>query len=145
MTDQELTAYCIEWAHWCRTRKLFAPPVPPNILAQLQPRKVSLTERDGPMSADMSFFNMAVHGLADVEQDDATAFVLYHYYGIRPVKCLYSALGIGRQTFYDRLNRFARRAHKAAATIKRVHLEHLAGEKCTGQTGQFSPVQKADL
>lgn len=140
MTDQELTAYCIMWAHWCRTRKYFAPPVPPNILAQLQPRRVSLTEPDGPMSADLSFFNAAIHGLADTDKEDAVCFLLYHYHGFRPVKAIASALGIGRQTLYDRINRFARRALKVAATIKRVHLEHSAEQKCTEKSVQFNPV-----
>lgn len=144
MTSQELTAYCIMWAHWCRTRKYFAPPVPPNILAQLQPRRRMLVEPDGPMSPDMAYFNMAVHSLAEVEPDGVMCFTLFHYYGYS-VKAIYSALNIGRQTFYDRLDRFANRALKAAATIKRVHLEHLTSENCTAQTVQFNAVQKTNI
>ena len=132
MTDQELTAYCIMWAHWCRTRKYFAPPVPPNILAQLQPRDRAAREPDGPMDADMSYFNMAVHSLAEESPEEALCFTLYHYHGFRPVKAMAAALGIGTRTFYDRMERFARRALKAAATIKRVHLEHMREPELCG-------------
>ncbi|MCT9125397.1 hypothetical protein [Cupriavidus gilardii] len=112
----------MQWAYWCHTRKYFAPPVPQNILAQMQPRTRAPKEPDGPLDPDLAFLNMAVHGLADEEPAEAICFSLYYFHGIRPVKTIAGAMGIGTRTFYDRLHRFARRAHKLAATIKRVHL-----------------------
>lgn len=129
MTNQELHAHCMQWAYWSHTRKYLAPPVPQNILAQMQPRTRAPKEPDGPMDPDMAFFNMAVHGLADEEPAEAMCFALYYFHGIRPVKTIAGAMGIGTRTFYDRLHRFARRAHKLAATIKRVHLAHTVVEE----------------
>ncbi len=124
MTNQELDAHCEQWAHWCRTRKYFAPPVPQNILAQMQPRRRATREPDGPMDADLAYFNMAVHGLAEEDKEGAVVFSLYYFHAFRPVKAMAAALGIGRQTFYDRLHRFAGRALRMSSSIKRVHLEH---------------------
>lgn len=126
MNDQELSAYCLEWARWCRTRRYFAPPVPPNILAQLQPRRRVTADPDGPLDPMMSYFNMAVHGLAEQEPGEHICFTLYYFHGFRPVKAIAAAMGIGNRTFYDRLHRFARRAYQMAATIKRVQLEECA-------------------
>lgn len=126
MTNQELDAHCEQWAHWCRTRKYFAPPVPQNILAQMQPRRRATREPDGPMDADLAYFNMAVHGLAEEEPDAAMCFSLYYFHGFRPVKAMAAALGIGTRTFYDRMHRFAGRAQRLSGSIKRVHLEQTA-------------------
>lgn len=128
MTDQELHTHCMQWGYWCRTRKYFAPPVPTNILAQMQPRTRAPREPDGPMDPEMAYFNMAIQGLAEDEPAEAICFSLFYFHGFRPVKAMAAALGIGTRTFYDRVNRFGRRAHKLAATIKRVHLEHTKPE-----------------
>lgn len=124
MNTQELDAMCEDWAYWCRTRKYFAPPVPQNILAQMQPRTRAPREPDGPMSPDLSYLNMAIHGLADEDPEAAVCFSLYYFHEIKPVKTAAAALGIGRQTFYDRLNRFAERAFRMSQKLKRVHIEH---------------------
>ncbi|SOY79944.1 conserved hypothetical protein [Cupriavidus taiwanensis] len=129
MTDQELKAHCNQWGYWCFTKRYFAPPVPQNILAQLQPRARAPKEPDGPLDADMAFFNMAIHGMAEEDMEGAICFSLYYFHGFRPVKAMASALNIGTRTFYDRMDRFARRAHKMAATIKRVHLAQTVVEK----------------
>lgn len=126
MNEQELRLHCHHWAHWSFTRKYFAPPVPQNILAQMQPRTRPPREPDGPMDPDMAFFNMAVHGLADEDPESAMCFALYYFHGIRPVKLMADKLGIGTRTFYDRMHRFAGRAQKLAGSIKRVHLEQTA-------------------
>lgn len=125
MNDQELRAFCGEWAYWCHSKRYFAPPVPPNILARFQKSRTSPKEPDGPLSADMAYFNMAIHGLAEQEPDDAICFTLFYFYRFRPIKVLAAELKIGHRTFYDRMDRFARRAQKLAATIKRVHLGNL--------------------
>lgn len=127
MDDKQLNAHCLQWAHWCYTRRYFAPPVPQNILAQFQPRKRVAREPDGPMSADMAFFNMAIHGLHEEFPEESICFSLYYFHQFRPVKSIWLALEIGERTFYDRLHRFGRRALKMSEAVKRVHLEHTAG------------------
>lgn len=126
MNEQELRLHCHHWAYWSFTRKYFAPPVPQNILAQMQPRTRPPREPDGPLDPDMCFLNMAIHGLADEDPESAICFSLYYFHGVTPVKAIWTTLGIGERTFYDRLHRFARRAVKLSATIKRVHLENTA-------------------
>lgn len=123
MTDQEINERCLDWAHWCRTRKYFAPPVPANILAQLQPRRRVSQEPDGPMDPDTAFFNMAISCLSDQRPEEAICFSLYYYHGFRPVKAIAAAMGISRRTFYYRLHGFSLRALKLSGTIKRMHLE----------------------
>lgn len=86
MTQQEIHALCLQWAYWSYTRRYFAPPVPQNILAQMQPRTRIPKEPDGPLDADLCFLNMAIHGLADEDPDSAMCFALYYFHGIRPVK-----------------------------------------------------------
>lgn len=128
MTDQELSARCHDWAHWCHTRKYFAPPVPQNILAQFQPRRRPAREPDGPLDPDLAFLNMAIHSLAEEFPEESLCFSLYYFHQFSPVKSIWRALEIGERTFYDRIHRFARRALKASARIKRIHLEHTADE-----------------
>ncbi|VVE78158.1 hypothetical protein [Pandoraea sputorum] len=121
MTDQELHAFCQQYGQWCRTRRLLAPPVPSSVLARLQPRRRVGEVPDASMDARMSFFNMAVHALADEDPESGMCFTLYHVYGFRPVKQMAAALGIGTRTFYDRLNRHSRRAHILSKSIERAH------------------------
>jgi hypothetical protein len=122
MTDQELGAYCQEWAFWARTRRYLAPPVPPSIMAKLQVTDRGDWEPDGPMSADLSFFNMALHRIADDDPEGGACFALFYFHRAKNIKALAYDLGIGRQTFYDRMHRFARLAMKWTPTIKKVHL-----------------------
>jgi hypothetical protein len=140
VTDQELHNHCLQYGYWCFTRRYFAPPVPQNILAQFQPRTKPPREPDGPMDPDMAFLNMAIHGLAEEEPEEAICFSLFYFHGFRPVKAMAAAMGIGTRTFYDRMHRFARRAHKLSVSIKRVHLEHSAD-----LTAQYSPAQIAAI
>jgi hypothetical protein len=112
MTDQEIHLYSLQYGYWCHTRKYFAPPVPQNILAQFLPWDRVPTEPDGPMDADMPFFNMAIHSLADEQPEEAMCFTLYYFHRYRPVKKIAATLGIGTRTFYDRMHRFSHRAHR---------------------------------
>jgi len=126
MTDQELHSHCLNWAHWCHTRRYFAPPLPKNILARMQPADRVATEPDGPMDPDMSFFNMAVHALAADEPEEAACFTLFYYHQMRNIKAVAAQMNIGRRTFYDRMKRFGRRAYALTAKVKQIHREHIA-------------------
>ena len=121
MNDQEISLFCQEYGLWCRTRRLFAPPVPGNILARFQPRKYGGAEPDAQLISDMPFFNMAVHALATDYPQEGVCFTLYHVHGIRPVKAIAASLGIGRRTFYERLRKFSDRACRLSVTIKQTH------------------------
>lgn len=120
MNDQELHAYCEQWRQWCLTRKYFLEPGAQNLLARMQPSK-SAPEIDNELSASLSFFNMAVHALADMDSDDARCFVIYYCRRAKNIKFEAARMGIHRDTFYDRKKRFARRAYSMAQTFRHMH------------------------
>jgi hypothetical protein len=122
MDDTELNAYCQQWVHWCWTRKYFIRPGAPNILARMQPSKSSLPP-DAVMSDEISFFNMAVHALADMPEhkEDAACFVSYYWDRASNIKVVAAKMDIGRRTFYERMYRFARKSISMANSLRRVH------------------------
>lgn len=125
MDDQQLNAYCYDWAHWAKTRRYFAPPVPANILAKMQPRDRAPREVDGPMDPDLCFFNMSVSRVAEDDPNGAACFSLFYYHQARNIKWLAAEMGISRKTFYNRMHAFGRLALKWMPTVKRVHLESM--------------------
>lgn len=128
MNDKELHAHCEAWYKWCMTRRYFIPPGAKNILARMQPVKVRQPP-DAELSADLSYFNMGIHALADMGDIDADCFVQYYFYRVKNIKKVAGEMSIGRRTFYDRINRFARKAHLLSISLKRAHLESLECEK----------------
>lgn len=140
MDDQALHAYCLDWVRWCRTRRFLAPPVPSTLLARLQPRTGPGREPNGPMDADISFFNMAVHGLAESYPHEYVCFAIFYLHEATNIKVVAAEMNIGRQTFYDRVKRFAKRAKVMTPAIRKIHMEHTAPEE--GQAGRLEPVQK---
>lgn len=110
MTDDELHAFCLAWQHWKRTRRLLGAPrsSPPSLLARLgDPSKGDRSAPDGPMSADLAFFDLAVRSLP--ESVDKFAFLTYYARHVervhRPVKAVADDLGISRKTFYKAVKR----------------------------------------
>jgi hypothetical protein len=97
------------------------------------------------MDADMPFFNMAIHSLADEQPEEAMCFTLYYFHRYRPVKKIAATLGIGTRTFYDRMHRFSRRAHQLSRSIKRVHMEHTGGNHSADSAAQNSTAQIASF
>ena len=126
MTDQELHGCCLAWANWCFTRRYFAPPLPKNILARMQPVDRVAVAPDGPMDADMAFFNMAVHGLAQDMPSEYACFALFYVHRVPNVKAVAAELGIGRRTYYERMRRFARKAYTLTASVRSIHEQHMA-------------------
>lgn len=124
LDHQELNEYCEAWHQWCVTRKFFIQPGSKNILARMQPSKVRQPP-DAVLSDDLSYFNMAVHALTDMQDEDADCFILFYWFRIKNIKAAAADLGIGRQTFYDRKNRFARKAYSMSLSLKRAHLESI--------------------
>lgn len=93
----ELNDFCNRWAAWHRSRRLFAPPIPQNILARMRPQPVRQPP-DGILSADLSYFNLAL--LSQPEGRAKQAFYLFYLHGARPIKYVASEMGITTQGFY---------------------------------------------
>lgn len=127
MTDQDLHALCLAWRHWLRTRKLLAPPQwQPNILARMQPQQVN-PEPDGPMSADLAMFDLAVRALPDT----LDKLALVAFYGTRsmPIKTLAHHMGISRKTFYKSVKRGRLEAYQLSQRLRIAQAETM-GELC---------------
>lgn len=119
MTDQELHAYAESWLRWCRTRKYYIALAAPSILARLQPQKLG-EPPDAELSAELQWFNMAVHTLADMRDEDYECFKKYYIERAKNIKEVAHKLGIGTRTFYDRRLRFVRKAISMGVSLKRV-------------------------
>lgn len=125
MNDQELHAYCEQWRQWCLTRKYFLEPGAQNLLARMQPSKSS-PEIDNAISASLSFFNMAVHALAEMNYADAECFIVFYCRRAKNIKVEAARLGIHRDTFYVRKKRFARKAYGMSLNFSYIHNKDLA-------------------
>jgi hypothetical protein len=108
--QQELHLFASRWAQWhCQCRR-WAPPVPANILARMQPSKV----REAPeteLSADLSYFNLAV--LAQEECTGKRAFYIFYLLPGANIKVAADYLGVSRNTFYKTLKTFRARAYRS--------------------------------
>lgn len=123
MNGDELHAHCEQWRQWCITRQYFIAPGAKNILARMQPAKVGQPP-DAILSDDMSFFNMAVHALADMGSPDTECFVKYYWFRLKNIKKVAADMKISRDTFYERKKRFAERAMSMARSLKQAHLKN---------------------
>lgn len=132
MDDKELDNYCWAWNEWCRTRKYYLAPNSKNLLARMQPGKVS-NGVDAALSEDMSFFNMAIHALADMSEPDAECFIAYYAHVLQnklPIKAIAHKMGVGVRTFYEKKARFARKAFSLAQSLKKAHQQEQEAEAC---------------
>jgi hypothetical protein len=100
--NQELNQMCLKWSAWHRSRRLFAPPVPQNILARMRPQPVRETP-DALLSADLSYFNLAL--LAQPEGKGKQAMYYFYLHEIRPIKLVADEMGITTQAFYKALRK----------------------------------------
>ncbi|MDN7965490.1 hypothetical protein QZM92_26275 [Burkholderia multivorans] len=108
--DQRIHEFCLKWASWHRSRRLFAPPVPRSLLARLQP-EASGEVPDANLSASASYFNLAL--LAMPEGRSKQAFYLYYLHNIRPVKLLADEFEVSNRAFYKMLGAFRKDAYRA--------------------------------
>lgn len=113
MIDQEQAAlheFSSRWAQWHVSCRRWAPPVPANILARMQPSKI----REAPdveLSADLSYFNLAV--LAQEECTGKKAFYIFYLLPGANIKVAADYLGVSRNTFYRSLKLFRARAYRS--------------------------------
>ncbi|MFJ3048551.1 hypothetical protein ACIPEN_22175 [Herbaspirillum chlorophenolicum] len=121
MSDKQLDAYCEEWLYWCYTRKYYLQPGAQNILARMQPSKVK-EPPNARNSAEMQFFNAAVHAMADMTEHAETfaCFRLMYIEQTANVKKIAFDLGFTRKTYYNRARSFARHALSFARSLERA-------------------------
>lgn len=119
MNDKDLHNYCLRWAAWRYTRKFYLKPQAGNLLARMQPAR-SGKEPDAKLDAEMQFFNAAVSALKgdSAHAGDMTCFWSFYVDQDRNIKAVAHKMGIGRQTYYDRVGRAARLAYRMAVDIK---------------------------
>lgn len=124
MNDQQLHAYCLEWASWCFTRRFYIKPGAQSLLARMQPSR-SGVEPNARNNPDMGYFNMAVHALADMKEhaEGLACFNLFYVDQAPNVKVEADKLGVARSTYYRRISSFARKAYSLSISIKRVSEE----------------------
>ena len=108
--NQELHMFCEDWGYWHRSRRLFAPPVPQNILARMRPQPVRESP-DAILSADLSYFNLAV--LSQPEGTGKQAFYMFYLYRASNIKVAAEHIGVSRNTFYKTLKTFRARAYRS--------------------------------
>jgi hypothetical protein len=103
-----------DWIKWLDTRKFFNRPDPKNILAMLQQQGTSRGEPDGKLSVELNAFNLCVK--AEPNEYLIPFLFVYCHASEKPAKVYAADLSISVPSFYER-------AHKAATSIYRKHLD----------------------
>lgn len=121
LDDQQLHAHCLDWVRWCSTRKYYIRSAAQCILGRLQPSNAG-EEPNIRIDPNMTYFNMAVHALADMpsEADGWACFRLMYIEKADHIKRKADKLGISRPTYYARARSFARKALSFAESLKRT-------------------------
>ncbi len=116
-----LDQYCRDWVIWSRTRRYYTHAPAKNILARLLPTKTG-REPNARNHPDMTYFNMAISTLGDMPEHETryAAFVAFYLGDDEVTKRVADRLGIGRQTLYDRKNKFAQDAYALSQSLKRA-------------------------
>jgi hypothetical protein len=108
--NQEQHQFCLRWAEWHRSRRLFAPPIPKNILARMQPSKARMPP-DAILSADLSYFNLSL--LAQPEGKGKLAIYYFYIHQLRPIKLVAEDMGFSAQAFYKSMRKTRGEAFRA--------------------------------
>jgi hypothetical protein len=109
--NQELHLFCLRWAEWHRSRRLFAPPVPANILARMRGPAGGGEVPDALLSANLSYFNLSV--LAQKESQSKFIFYLFYLHRAKNIKAVAHEMGFSTSYFYRQLRTFRAEAHRA--------------------------------
>lgn len=125
----EIQRYVYDWLRWCETRRFYLAPAAKNVLARFQPSR-SGREPDARNSADMQWFNAAVHTLAEMakHREDYLAWQVFYIEQPRHIKRVADGLGIGRATIYRRRDNFTRAAISMARSLEAAHAKMAAQE-----------------
>lgn len=115
MSDQDdnqvLHLFCQEWAEWHRSRRLFAPPIPRNILQRLREPYGSGEVPDAILSSDASIFNLAVLGQRECR--GKLIFYLYYVHRVGNIKMVAEQMGISRSMWYRQMKDFRAKAYRS--------------------------------
>lgn len=109
--NQVLHLWCMEWSEWHRSRRLFAPPIPKNILARMAGPLGGGEVPDAILSSDLSIFNLAVLG-----QEECRAkliFYLYYIHRVRNIKMVAEKMDVSTSFWYREMREFRARAYRA--------------------------------
>lgn len=119
------------WVQWCKTRRLFSPPLRTNVLARLQPRRIRLAEPDSFLDSEMPFFNAAIQSLCDRPDftGEAECFVGVYWYRVN-IKRLAADQSCSRGTVYNRARRFAQRAYALSISLRQMQT-HIVLNECS--------------
>lgn len=109
--NQELHLFCLRWAEWHRSRRLFAPPVPANILARMRGPSGGGEPPDADLSANLSYFNLSV--LAQKESQSKFIFYIFYIHRAKNIKAIAHEMGFSTSYFYRQLRTFRAEAHRA--------------------------------
>jgi hypothetical protein len=109
--NQELHLFCLRWAEWHRSRRLFAPPVPANILARMRGPAGGGEVPDALLSANLSYFNLSV--LAQKESQSKFIFYLFYLHRAKNIKAIAHEMGFSTSYFYRQLRTFRAEAYRA--------------------------------
>lgn len=123
--NQALDEFSQKWGAWHRSRRLFAPPIPQNILARMRPQPTREVP-DAILSSDLSIFNLAV--LAQDESAGKKAFSYYYLHQIRPVKLAADELKLTRAGFYKAMWTFRKDAYRAYRNMMAGNIEQREAE-----------------
>ncbi len=109
-----------DWVRWLDTRKFLGRAEQKNILAKLiPPFHASKGEPDGPMSQEISAFNVVISGL------DAGSFipfiVVYCDYKPKPIKERAYQLGKSRDQFYENAHKTALNGYRTARQLVEIN------------------------
>jgi hypothetical protein len=117
--ERNLHALSEEWAYWCRTRRLYAPPAATTSLLGRLTKKTSVSGTPGGPDA-ISSAELAAFHLGVVSQPmalDRQCFELHYFWRVKNVKAAAAQLGIGRQHWYTLVSDFRKRAYRASREI----------------------------
>ena len=126
-----IAEYCHDWVNWCRTRGMYLKHQGAgSLLGRLQPSR-SGREPNARNQQDMTYFNMAVHMLADMPKwrRRAEAFLAYYVGDGEVAKRTADKLGVSRSTYYEHVDAFAKQAYSLMPGIKRSHEENFGAPR----------------
>jgi hypothetical protein len=109
--NQALHILCQEWSEWHRSRRLFAPPVPKNILVRMAGPIGGGEVPDAILSSDKSFFNLAV--LGQEESRAKMIFYLYYIHRVRNIKMVAEQMDVSTSFWYREMREFRSKAYIA--------------------------------
>ena len=101
--SQALHLWCVDWGQWHRSRRLFAPPIPKNILVRMAGHVGGGEVPDSILSADLSYFNLSL--LAQPESTGKLAMYYFYVHQLRPIKLVAAEMEITTQGFYKALRK----------------------------------------